>query len=352
MTKTVITNPSTGFSAVHPHVPARQRVTHWRRCASGMILALLPSLVLAQASTPGAYPDRPVRLVVPFPSGAVTDIIARIAAQKLTTRLGQQIVVENRSGASGNIGADLVAKAAPDGYTMGLITASTHGVAAAVGGSLPYDPVRDFKPVSMLGEAPYVFVIYPGIAAKTVAELVAIAKTRPGQMNYGSAGIASVAHLAAALFAYQSGISLNHVPYKATVQSQIDIMAGRLDMQVATVAPTLPALRDGKLRALATTGKKRLAVLSDVPTMMEAGVKDYVVALWMAFVTPAATPDAIIRRLNADMTAILTEAETVENLRKQGFEPEAGPPDLVTARIRAEIEMWRSLIARTGIKAE
>ena len=306
----------------------------------------------AFAQTPAGYPDRPIRVVVPFPPGAVTDIITRIATQKLNSRLGQQVVVENRSGASGNIGADLVAKAAPDGYTMGLITASTHGVAAAVGGNLPYDPIKDFKPVSMLGEAPYVLVIYPGIAARNVTELVALAKTKPGQMNYGSAGIASVAHLAAALFAYQSGIVLNHVPYKATVQSQIDIMAGRLEMQVATVAPTLPAIREGKLRALATTGKKRLAALADVPTMMEAGVKDYTVALWMAFVMPAATPEAITRRLNGDMTAVLNEADTVEGLRKQGFEPESGPPELVTTRIRAEIDMWRALIARTGIKAE
>jgi tripartite-type tricarboxylate transporter receptor subunit TctC len=306
----------------------------------------------AWSQSTGGYPEKPIRIIVPFPAGSVTDIITRIAAQKLSPRVNQQVVVENRTGASGNIGADLVAKAAPDGYTMGLITASTHGVAGAVGGNLPYDPIRDFKPVSMIGEAPYAFVIYPGIAAKTVADLVALAKTRPGQMNYGSAGIASVGHLAAALFAYQSGIVLNHVPYKATVQSQIDIMAGRLDMQVATIAPILPSLREGKLRALATTGKRRLTALPEVPTMMEAGVKDYVVALWMAFAMPAAAPDAVIRRLNGEMNAILVEGDTVETLRKNAFEPETGAPELVTARIRGEIETWRTLMARTGIKAE
>lgn len=306
----------------------------------------------AAAQLPASYPDRPIRIIVPFPAGSVTDIVTRIVSQRLSSRLAQQMVVENRTGASGNIGSDLVAKAAPDGATMGLITASTHGVAAAVGGNLPYDPIRDFRPVSMIGEAPYALVIYPGIAAKSVNELVALARTRPGQMNYGSAGIASVGHLAAALFAYQSGISLNHVPYKATVQSQIDIMAGRLDMQIATVAPTLPSIREGKLRALATTGKKRLAVLPDVPTMMESGVKDYVVALWMAFAMPAATPEPMARRLNAEMNSILGESDTIETLRKNGFEPETGPPELVTARIRGEIDTWRTLIAKTGIKAE
>lgn len=310
------------------------------------------STTSASAQSAANYPDRPVRMIVPFPAGAVTDIITRLIAQKLSVRLSQQFLVENRTGASGNIGADAVAKAAPDGHTMGLITASTHGVAPALGGNLPYDAIRDFKPVSMIGEAPYVLIIYPGIAAKTVAELVALAKTRPGQLNYGSAGTASLAHLAAALFAYQSRITLNHVPYKATVQSMIDIVAGRLDMQIATVAPTQQSIREGKLRALATTGGKRMAALPDVPTMIEAGIKDYVVALWMAFAMPGATPDAIPRRLNAEMTAILTEAEMVDALRKQGFEPETGAPEMVTARIRNEIEVWRGLLARTGIKAE
>ena len=317
-------------------------------CAIGAAPAFTPAL----AQSPANYPDRPIRLIVPFPAGSVTDIVSRLAAQKLSLRLGQQVLVENRVGASGSIGVEVVAKAAPDGATMGLITASTHGVAAALGSKLPYDPIKDFKPVSMIGEAPYALVIAPGIAAKTVADLVAFARTRPGQINYGSAGIASVGHLAAALFAHQSGIALNHIPYKSTVQSQIDIMAGRLDMQVATVAPILQNLREGKLRALATTGGKRIAALPEVPTMIEAGVKDYVVALWMALVMPAATPEPFTRRLNAEMTGVLSEADTVETLRKLGVEPETGAPELVTSRIRGEIDMWRALIARTGIKAE
>jgi tripartite-type tricarboxylate transporter receptor subunit TctC len=319
----------------------------------------LGALVLALLAVPAApafaqsdQPDRPMRLIVPFPAGSATDTVSRILMQKLGVRLGQQIVVENRPGASGSIGIDMIAKAAPDGATIGLITASTHGVAPALGTKLPYDPIKDFKPIAMVGAAPYALVMYPGIPAKTVAELVALAKTKPGELNYGSAGLASVAHLAAALFASETGIELTHVPYKSSAQSSIDMITGRLDMQFATVAPTLQNIRDGKLRALATTGRRRVFVLPDVPTMIESGVKDYDVALWFGYVAPAGTPDAIVARLNRYMAAILSDPETAETLRQQGFEPEPGPPEALAARIRSETEMWRGLVAKTGIKPE
>jgi tripartite-type tricarboxylate transporter receptor subunit TctC len=312
------------------------------------LLALLAAPVLAQSD----LPDRPMRLIVPFPAGSATDTVSRILMQKLGGRVGQQVVVENRPGASGSIGIDMIAKAAPDGATIGLITASTHGVAPALGTKLPYDPIKDFKPIAMVGSAPYVLVMYPGVPAKTVVELVALAKTKPGALNYGSAGLASVAHLAAALFASEAGIELTHVPYKSSAQSSIDMITGRLDMQFATVAPTLQNIRDGKLRALATTGRKRVFVLPDVPTMIESGVKDYDVALWFGYAAPAGTPDAIVARLNRDITAILSDPETADTLRQQGFEPEPGPPEMLTARIRSETEMWRGLVAKTGIKPE
>jgi tripartite-type tricarboxylate transporter receptor subunit TctC len=317
-----------------------------------LVLALIATSGPALAQSDASYPDRPVRLVVPFPAGSATDIISRIMAQKFSTKLGQQFVVENRPGASGNLGADVVAKSAPDGYAMGLITASTHGVTPALGTKLPYDTINDFKPVSMIGAAPYVLVLYPGIPAKSVAELVALAKTKPGKLNYGSAGLASLAHLAAALFANDADIELTHVPYKSSAQSSIDIITGRLDMQFATVGPTLENIRDGKLRALATTGKNRVSSLPDVPTMMEAGVKDYDVALWLAYVMPAGTPDTIVAKLNRTMSDILREADVVENLQKQGFDPDRGPPDAVTKRIHSETEKWRALVTKTGIKPE
>jgi len=316
----------------------------------------LTLLLLTAAAPPAvaqaAYPDRPVRLIVPFPAGSATDTVSRLLAQKFSNRLGQQFVVENRPGASGNIGVDLIAKAAPDGHTIGLITASTHGVTPALGTKLPFDPFKDFKPISMIGAAPYALVLYPGIPVKTVSDLVALAKTKPGQLNYGSAGLASLAHLAAALFESETGIDMTHIPYKSSAQSSIDMITGRLDMQFATVAPTLQNIRDGKLNALATTGRKRVSALPDVPTMIESGVKDYDVALWIAYVTPAGTPDAIVDKLNREMVAILNDAETVEALRKQGFDPDPGPPEAVTARVRSEVEQWRALVAKTGIKPE
>ncbi|HYJ43504.1 MAG: tripartite tricarboxylate transporter substrate binding protein [Xanthobacteraceae bacterium] len=321
-----------------------------------MIRAISLLLTLAALSTPAAaqstWPDRPVRLIVPFPAGSATDVVSRLVAQKLTSKLGQQFVVENRAGASGAIGVDIVAKATPDGTTMGLITASTHALAPALGAKLPYDTVKDFKPVSMIFDAPYALVLYPGIPVKSVADLVALAKASPGKFNYGSAGLASLAHLAGALFGTRTGIELTHVPYRSSAQSSIDMITGRLDMQFATVAPTLANIREGKLKALASTGTKRVTALPDVPTMMEAGVPDYDVSLWAAYAMPAGTPDEIVAKLNAEMRTILSDADTVEALQKQGFEPLPGPPDAVTKRIQSETEKWRALVAKTGIKAE
>jgi tripartite-type tricarboxylate transporter receptor subunit TctC len=315
------------------------------------LLGLIASPALGQNVT-NKWPDRPIRLVVPFPAGSATDSVARIVGQKLSSRLGQQFVVENRVGASGNIGSDMVAKASPDGYTMGLITASTHAVAPSLGELLPYDPIKDFKPISMIAAAPYALVIYAGIPVNNLNELVALAKSKPGALNYGSAGLASLAHLAGALFATQTGIDITHIPYRSTAQSSMDIITGRLDMQFATVAPTLANIRDGKLKALATTGRKRLFVLPDTPTMMESGVPDYEVSLWMAFAMPPNTPDEIVAKLNREMTVILNDRETISALQQQGFEPDPGPSEAVTAVIRSEIEKWRALVEKTGIKTK
>ena len=310
------------------------------------------ALMLGSPAFSQDYPDHPVRIVVPFPAGSATDIVSRLMAQKFSTRFGQQFIVENRPGASGNLGADAVAKSAPDGYTIGLITASTHGVTPALGTKLPYDSIADFKPVSMIGAASYVLVLYPEIPAKSVSELVALAKAQPGKFTYGSAGLASLAHLAAAMFANDSGIELTHVPYKSSAQSAIDIMTGRIDMQFATVGPTLASIREGKLRALAVSGAKRVSSLPEVPTMMEADVPDYDVTLWIAYVTPAGVPDAITAKLNKAMAEILKEPDVIENLQKQGFDPDASTPEAVTARIKSETAKWRALVAKTGIKPE
>ena len=313
--------------------------------------AMIAGAAMAQAPDAG-WPERPIRLVVPFPAGSSTDIIARIIAQKLGHRVGQQIVIENRAGASGNIGADAVAKAAPDGYTIGIATASTHAVAASLSANLPYDPIRDFAPVSMIGSQPYVLVLYPGLPAHNLAELLALAKAKPGTLNYGSAGVASLAHLATALFATMAGINITHVPYKASAQSVTDMITGRLEMQFATIAPSLPHIRAGQLRPLAISGAKRVSLLPEVSTVAETGLAGYEAALWVALVMPAATRPAVVARINREMNEILRSADAREALIAQGVEPEGGPPEAVTERILGDIDKWRGVVAKAGIRAE
>src|SRR5262244_1423358 len=298
------------------------------------------------------WPERPLRLVVPFPAGSSTDIIARIVAQKLSHRLGQQIVIENRAGASGNIGADTVAKAAPDGYTIGIATASTHAVAASLNANLPYDPIKDFAPMAMIGSQPYVLVLHPGLPARNLAELIALAKAKPGTLNYGSAGVASLAHLATALFASMAGVNIVHVPYKSSSQSITDMITGRLDMQFATIAPSLPNIRAGQLRALATSSTKRVMALPEVPTVAESGIAGYEAVLWVSFVAPPATPSAIIARLNRETNDILNSADGKAALVAQGMESEPGLPAAVSERIRSDIRKWREVAASAGIHAE
>jgi tripartite-type tricarboxylate transporter receptor subunit TctC len=323
------------------------------RFASIVLAAALlaASAAVAQASDT-EWPQRPIRLIVPFPAGASTDIIARIVGQKLSQGLGQQIVIENRAGASGNIGADAIAKAAADGYTIGLATASTHAVAASLNPNLPYDPIKDFAPVAMLGSQPYVLVLHPALPARNLAELIALARAKPGTLNYGSAGVASLAHLATALFATMAAIDIVHVPYKSSAQSVTDMITGRLDMQFATIAPSLPNIQAGQLRALATSGKMRVAVLPEVPTVAEAGIAGYGAALWVAVVAPAATPTTIVARLNRTVNDILNSADGTEALIAQGMTAEAGAPDTVTQRIRDDIAKWRDVAAKAGIRPE
>jgi tripartite-type tricarboxylate transporter receptor subunit TctC len=313
--------------------------------------AVIAISAIAEAGEDG-WPERPLRLVVPFPAGSSTDIIARILAQKLSHRLGQQVVIENRAGASGNIGADAVAKAAPDGYTIGIATASTHAVAASLSPNLPYDPIRDFAPVGMIGSQPYVLVLHPALPARNLAELIALAKAKPGTLNYGSAGIASLAHLATELFASMAGVNIIHVPYKSSSQSMTDMITGRLDMQFATIAPSLPTIRAGQLRALVTSGKTRVAALPELPTVAEAGIAGYEAALWVSFVVPSRTSPRIIARLNREVNDVLESSDGTEALVAQGMAPEPGPPEALTERIRGDIEKWRGVAAKAGIRSE
>jgi tripartite-type tricarboxylate transporter receptor subunit TctC len=323
----------------------------FRLLSIALALATVAASAVAQTGDDG-WPERPIRLVVPFPAGSSTDIIARIVAQKLSHRLGQQIVIENRAGASGNIGADAVAKAAPDGYTIGIATASTHAVAASLSANLPYDPIKDFAPVAMIGSQPYVLVLQPALPARNLAELIALAKAKPGTLNYGSAGVASLAHLATALFASMAGVNIVHVPYKSSSQSMTDMVTGRLDMQFATIAPSLPNIRAGQLRALVTSGKTRVAALPELPTVAEAGLAGYEAALWVSLVMPSGTPPTILARLNREVNEILKSTDGTEALVAQGMAAEPGPPEALTERIRGDIEKWRGVAVKAGIRPE
>ena len=306
----------------------------------------------AQSASGPQWPVKPIKLIVPFPAGSSTDVVGRIVAQSLGQRLGQAVVVEDRVGASGMLGVEYVAHAAPDGYTIGLVTTSTQALAPSLSAHLPYDPLKDFAPVSMIGSAPYVMVTYPGLGAKTVADFTALAKARPGKLTYGSAGPGSLAHLAAVLYANTVGVNIVHVPYKSTSQSVTDLMAGRVDMQFATIPPTLPLIRSGQMRALATTGAKRNAVLPDLPTIAESGLPGYEAVLWMAIENSSGRAADGRRAAHRALTELLAEPKVRAALLSQGVDAEPGTPEALRARIASDIERWRAVIAKAGLKPE
>jgi tripartite-type tricarboxylate transporter receptor subunit TctC len=316
-----------------------------------LCLAGLVSAAPAAAQVSQKWPERPIRFIVPFQPGSSSDTVARVVGQKLSERLGQQIVVENRVGASGNIGTEAVARAEPDGYTIGLANTSTHVIAASLSGNLTYDPVKDFAPVAMLGSSPFILSVYNGLAAKNIPELIALAKSKPQALSYASAGPATSAHLSGALFEKLAQVQLVHVPYRGSGQSVLDLVEGRVDMQFGTIPPTLALVRDGRMRALAVTGDKRSAVLPDVPTIAET-VPGYESSLWQAVVVPAATPAAIVQRLNEEIVSALGSPDVKATLEKHGIELEPSTPAQLAARIRADLGKWGELIRGAGIRTQ
>jgi tripartite-type tricarboxylate transporter receptor subunit TctC len=308
------------------------------------------SLAAGGASAqPAGWPDKPIRFVVPFPAGSFADITMRILQQKMGPRLGQQLVIDNRSGASGDIGSDILAKSAPDGYTFGVATNSTHGVSPALNPNLPYDPIKNFTMVSMIGEAPYVLITSPSLPAKSVQELIALAKAKPGELTYASVGPASLAHLAGALFSDTTKIKLTEVPYRSSAQSVLDTSEGRINLQFGTMAPVLPQVKAGKVKALAVTSLKRADVLPDVPTLDESGLPGFEAVLWLAVVAPAGTDPAIVERMNREVKATLADHDVIEVLKLQGIVPTPGTPEELRARIAHDVAKWRKLAVETGI---
>ena len=323
-----------------------------RTVQTAIVVFLAASGALASTVCAQTWPDRSIRLIVPFPAGSATDVAVRLLEQSLTPRLGQSVVVDNRSGASGAIGVDAVAKAAPDGYVAGLVTVSTQAIAASLAKKLPYDPITDFAPLGLIGNTPYVLVAYPGLGANTLGETLALAKAQPGVLNYGSAGPASMAHLAAALLASRAGVDLVHVPYRSSAHAVTDIIAGRVQLQFATIPPSMELIAAGQLKALAVSSRTRSPTLPDVPTVAEAGLPGFEATLWMGLVMPARTPPEIVAKFNAALNAALSDPKVRAALLVQGLEPEPGPPEALTARTRADTQLWRDVIAKAGIKTE
>lgn len=323
-----------------------------RRFGLALLLAIATLGTVHAQSVDAPWPTKPIRFIVPLPAGSIADLVARIVAAKLSDRLGQPIIIDNRPGASGSIGAEAVARAAPDGYTMGLATASTHAIAVSLNPNLAYDPVKDFAPVSMISDSPYVLVVTKELAAKNIAELIAMAKAKPGALRYSTDGPASLAQFAGALFATMAGVEITPVPYHTATHAVIDLMQGRIEMQFGLVGASLPFIQQGKLRALAVTSRRRVDVLPDVPTLSESGLPGYEAVLWMALVMPAGTPPAIVERVNRDTRALLAEPEVKKALAALVMQAASSTPEELRERIRRDIDKWRRLAAEAGIKAE
>ena len=299
-----------------------------------------------------AFPARPVRFVVPFPPGTTTDVVARLVAQRGGDRLGQPIVVDNRSGASGTIGVETVARAAPDGYTWGLGTTTTHALAHILSPKLGYDPVRDFAPVALLGDSPYFLTTHPALPASNLQEFFAYARANPGKLLYASVGNFSVGHLSGELLKKAAGIDMVHVPYKGSTLALIDLLAGRIQLNISTIPASLPHVRAGKLRALAVASRARVSALPQTPTIAESGFPGVHASLWMGVFLPARTPAAVIVPVNREIGTVMRSSEVREALVEQGFEAAAVTPEAFAQLIREETARWRKVISEAGLKPD
>jgi tripartite-type tricarboxylate transporter receptor subunit TctC len=310
----------------------------------------LPLVAHAQSSRV-EYPVRPVRVVVGFPAGGPSDILARLVAQKLGEATGQQFIVDNRGGASGMIGAELVAKAPPDGYTL-LVVPATHAVNPSLYRKLPFDTTRDFAPVSLVAEGPFILVVHPSLPAKSVQELIALARRRPGELNYASAGVGGLPHLAGELFKSTAGIRMNHIPYKGAAPATIDLVAGHVTIMFNNMLSAVPHVKGGRLRALGVTTMKRSSAVPDVPTIAEAGVKGYEVSGWYGVLGPAGLSAEVLDRLNGAVNRGMRQPEVVKRLAGEGVDAVGSTPEDFGARIRREMTKWSAVVKASGATAE
>ena len=306
-------------------------------------------LVLAYPAQAQNYPVRPVRMIVPFSPGGAADVPGRMLMQKLTEALGQQVVVDNRPGAGGTIGADLAAKAAGDGYTL-LMISNTHVISASLYKKLPYDSLNDFAPVLQFGDAPNVLVVHPALPVKSVRELVALAKAKPGSIDFASSGNGSSQHLFAALFTSLAGVKMTHIPYKGSAQATTDLLAGQVTVSFPGIAGMIQHIRNGRLRALAVTSAKRSPQMPDVPSIAEAGVKGYEASLWLGILAPAALPKDINVRLNAEVGKILKQPGLQASFRTIGTEIVYRAPEDFGRFVKSELGKWARVVKETGMQ--
>jgi tripartite-type tricarboxylate transporter receptor subunit TctC len=317
----------------------------------GVVAVAIAALLGVNAAVAQSYAVKPVRMVVPFPAGGGIDSVARLLAPKLSESLGQPVVVDNRVGASGTVGTEAVAKAAPDGYTL-LATFASHAQNASLYSKLGYDTVKDFAPITLIATVPNILVVNPSLPVKTVKELIALAKKHPGEILYASIGNGTPSHLSAELFNSMAGVKMTHVPYKGAAPSIIALISGETQLTFTTVLVAMPHVKSGRLRALGVASLKRAAVMPDVPTIDEAGVRGYESNAWYGLLAPAKTPQNIIDQLHRDAVKVLQLPDVRDNLKGQGADPVGDTPKEFAAIINDEIEKWRKVVQATGTKAD
>lgn len=306
---------------------------------------------MAATNTPPTYPTKPIRVIVPQSAGGSTDLVARVITQRLDDALGQPIVVDNRPGAGSLNGTETVAKAVPDGYTL-LAVAASFSINPSLHQKLPFDPVRDFAPITRLATLPHILVVQPSLPVKSVKDLIAFAKAKPGELNYASSGVATSTHLATELFKYMTGTDMVQVPFKGGAPGIVGLLSGQVQLYFATISTALPHVKSGKLRALAVTSAKRSVVASEFPTIAEAGVPGYEHASWIGLLAPARIPPAVLARLNSESVKVVNTQEVKALLLRDGLEPVGDSPQEFAAVIKHEIAKWMKVVKAAGIKPQ
>lgn len=318
-----------------------------RSIASTLGLIFVASSVWGQA-----WPNRPIRLIVPFPAGGSTDVVARLIAEKISTPLGQPVVVDNRAGGGGTTGSDVAAKSLADGYTLLMGTSSTHAIAPSLYPKLNYDPVKDFAPITLLGTATILMVVHPTVPSKTVAEFITLAKSKPGQLMYGSTGNGSVSHLTAEYFKSNAGIDMQHIPYKGDAPMTLDLVAGRVQVAFGTAVAFLPHVQSGKLNALAITDAKSSPVAPRLPTVAASGLAGFEALQWFGLFAPAGTPKEVVARIHAEINKALQASEVQEKLQGLGMQVAGSGPDTFAGFIHAEASKWGKIVKDSGAKVD